>query len=132
MPKSFPIRSLVNILAVIGAFYVIVMFSFYLFGKECSSEVTGLVISPNGKMQAKMTNSNCVLEKEEVQIIIGERQTNTGLVIFESEVNTDAPIHIVWDGDSRLRVNYPWGMQPRDNRSFHYEGVDISIHTYDP
>jgi len=134
MPQSSLNRVVINILAVVGAFCVIFLTYFHLFVRNCAIEVTGLVISPNGEMQAKMTNYSCILEKEKIEILLGERQTNTGLIIFEAEVeeDNDAPIHIVWDGNSKLRVTYPWGTQPRDHQPFFYEGIDISIHAYDP
>jgi hypothetical protein len=130
MSQSFPNRVVINILAVVGAFYVIFLIYFYFIERDCAFEVTGLVISPNGEMQAKMTNYSCALEKEKIEILLGERRTNTGLLVFEAEVEADngAPIHIAWDGNSKLRVTYPWGMQPQDGQPFSYEGVDISFY----
>ena len=113
---------------VVGMFYLSSFVSVDFLG-HCTYEDLGKAESFNSDYVAEITQLSCQDDPTLTQILLKNKETGVGRLVFESTLYTTLPIQMTWEKSGLLSISYPAAYEPT-NLKDRYEYIRIKFKEY--
>jgi len=120
----------IGTLSVLGAFYLVSLL--FISFTDCHQLIVSEINSPDTKYEVSYYQETCDTSPQKVTVWLGERNSNTKLLIFSAIATTTEKLELSWVNNYELLVTYPGALQPttidvtHDNISIKYKRASPS------
>ena len=103
-------KLIIGTLSVLGTFYLVSLL--FISFTDCHQLVISEINSPDTKYEVSYYQETCDSSPQKITVWLGERNSNTKLLIFSAVTTTTEKLKLSWISQDELLVSYPSALQP--------------------